>query len=91
MAYDRWGQTPQMARRQRIYDWLCVAALGLMVVTTFAIAALVVYAYTQLEPPVSAAYAPYAAGAAAVALQLAFRSGILSVAASTALYMYLVA
>jgi hypothetical protein len=42
MAYDRWGQTPQMARRQRIYDWLCVAALWLMVVTTFAIAALVV-------------------------------------------------
>ena len=41
MAYDRWGQTPQMARRQRIYDWLCVAALGLIVVTTFAIAALV--------------------------------------------------
>lgn len=35
-------RTPQMARRQRIYDWLCVAALGLIVVTTFAIAALVV-------------------------------------------------
>lgn len=42
MAYDRWGQTPQLARRQRIYDWLCVAVLGLIVVTTFAIAALVV-------------------------------------------------
>lgn len=42
MAYDRWGQTPQMARRQRVYDWLCVAALGLIVVVTFAIAALVV-------------------------------------------------
>lgn len=60
-------------------------------ISPVAIAALVVYAYTQLEPPVSAAYAPYAAGAAAVALQLAFKSGILSVAASTALYMYLVA
>lgn len=34
--------TPEMARRQRIYDWLCVAALGLIVVTTVAIAALVV-------------------------------------------------
>lgn len=42
MAYDRWGQTPQMARRQRIYDWLCVAALGLIIATTCAIAALVV-------------------------------------------------
>jgi len=42
MGYDHCGQTPQMARRQRVYDWLCVAALGLIVVTTFAIAALVV-------------------------------------------------
>jgi hypothetical protein len=42
MSYDRFGRTPEMARRQRIYDWLCVAVLGLIVVTTFAIAALVV-------------------------------------------------
>ena len=42
MSYDRYGRTPEMARRQRIYDWLCVAALGLIVVATFAIAALVV-------------------------------------------------
>lgn len=42
MSYDRFGRTPQLARRQRVYDWLCVAALGLIVVTTFAIAALVV-------------------------------------------------
>jgi len=41
MSYDRY-RTPEMARRQRVYDWLCVAALGLIVVTTFAIAALVV-------------------------------------------------
>lgn len=42
MPYDRFGRTPQLARRQRIYDWLCVAALGLMVACVFAIAALVV-------------------------------------------------
>lgn len=42
MSYDRFGRTPQLARRQRIYDWLCVAVLGLIVVATFAIAALVV-------------------------------------------------
>ena len=42
MGYDRFGRTPEMARRQRVYDWLCVAVLGLIVVTTFAIAALVV-------------------------------------------------
>jgi len=42
MGYDRFGRTPQLARRQRIYDWLCVAALGLIVAATFAIAALVV-------------------------------------------------
>ena len=42
MSYDRFGRTPQLARRQRVYDWLCVAALGLIVAATFAIAALVV-------------------------------------------------
>lgn len=42
MGYDRFGRTPEMARRQRVCDWLCVAVLGLIVVTTFAIAALVV-------------------------------------------------
>ena len=42
MSYDRFGRTPEMARRQRVYDWMCVAALGLIVVATFAIAALVV-------------------------------------------------
>jgi hypothetical protein len=42
MGYDRFGRTPEMARRQRIYDWLCVAALGLMVAGIFTCAALVV-------------------------------------------------
>ena len=42
MGYDRWGQTPQMARRERVYDWLCVAALGLMIAGVVTIAALVV-------------------------------------------------
>jgi len=42
MSYDRWGRTPEMARRQRVYEWLCVIALGLMVACVVAIAALVV-------------------------------------------------
>lgn len=42
MSYDRWGRTPHDARRQRIYDWLCVAALGLMVAGICTCAALVV-------------------------------------------------
>lgn len=42
MSYDRWGQTPQLARRQRVYDWLCVAALGLMLTAIVTAAVLVV-------------------------------------------------
>lgn len=42
MSYDRWGRTPEMARRQRAYEWMCVLALGLMVACVCAIAALVV-------------------------------------------------
>ena len=42
MPYDRWGRTPEMARRQRVYEWLCVAALGLMIAGVVTIAALVV-------------------------------------------------
>jgi len=42
MSYDRFGRTPEMARRDRIQDWLCVAALGLMIACVVAIAALVV-------------------------------------------------
>ena len=30
MSYDRYGRTPEMARRQRVYDWLCVLALALI-------------------------------------------------------------
>jgi len=41
MSYDPY-RTPEMARRQRIYEWLCVAALGLMVTCVVVIAALVV-------------------------------------------------
>ena len=41
MPYDRY-RTPEMARRQRVYEWLCVLALGLMVASVMAIAALVV-------------------------------------------------
>lgn len=42
MSYDRWGRTPETARRQRAYEWLCVVALGLMVACVVAAAALVV-------------------------------------------------
>lgn len=35
-------RTPDMARRQRVYEWLCVAALGMIVACVCAIAALVV-------------------------------------------------
>lgn len=42
MPYDRFGRTPALSRRQRFYDWLCVAALILMLVCVIAIATLVV-------------------------------------------------
>lgn len=42
MSYDPYGRTPEMARRERVYEWLCVLALGLMVACVVAIAALVV-------------------------------------------------
>lgn len=42
MSYDRFGRTPEVARRERIRDWLCVAALGLMVAGICTCAALVV-------------------------------------------------
>jgi len=41
MPYDPY-RTPEMARRERVYEWLCVVALGLMVACVFAIAAIVV-------------------------------------------------
>lgn len=42
MPYDRYGRTPEMARRQRVYEWLCVLALGMIVTCVLAAAALVV-------------------------------------------------
>lgn len=39
--YDRY-QTPEMARRQRVYELLCIAALSLMIAGVVTIAALVV-------------------------------------------------
>lgn len=42
MSYDRFGRTPELARRQRIYDWLCVLALGLMLAAIVTCAVLVV-------------------------------------------------
>jgi len=41
MSYDRY-RTPEMARRQRVYEWLCVLALGVIVACVMAAAALVV-------------------------------------------------
>ena len=42
MSYDRYGHTPEEVRRERVRDWLCVLALGLMVACVCAAAALVV-------------------------------------------------
>lgn len=42
MSYDRFGRTPDMARRDRIQTWLSIAALGLMVAGIGTCAALVV-------------------------------------------------
>jgi len=42
MAYDRFGRTPQLARRQRVYDWLCVLALGIVLAAIVTAAVLVV-------------------------------------------------
>lgn len=41
MPYDRY-RTPEMARRQRVYEWMCVLALGMIVACVLAAAALVV-------------------------------------------------
>ena len=41
MPYDRY-QTPEMARRQRAYERMCVLALGMIVACVMAAAALVV-------------------------------------------------
>lgn len=42
MSYDRFGRTPEMARRERIRDWLCLIALVCMLACVVAIAALAV-------------------------------------------------
>lgn len=42
MPYDRFGRTPEMARRERVHEWVTVLALGLMVASVVACAALVV-------------------------------------------------
>lgn len=42
MSYDRFGRTPALARRQRIYDWLCVLALALILAAIVTAAVLVV-------------------------------------------------
>ena len=39
--YDRY-RTPEMARRQRAYEWMCVLALGVIVACVLGAAALVV-------------------------------------------------
>ena len=41
MKYDRY-QTPEMARRQRAYERMCVLALGMILACIMAAAALVV-------------------------------------------------
>lgn len=41
MSYDPYGRTPEQVRRERVRDWLCVLALGLMLACAAAIGALV--------------------------------------------------
>lgn len=41
MPYDRY-RTPEMARRQRVYEWLCVLALVMMLAAIVAAATIVV-------------------------------------------------
>ncbi len=62
-----------------------VAAFG-RVISPLVIAGLVVYSYCGLECRLAA---PWAAGALTVALQLGFRSALLSILGGTALYMTL--
>lgn len=42
MSYDRWGRTPEMARRERAYEWLSILALGLVISGVVTCAVLVV-------------------------------------------------
>lgn len=42
MPYDRYGRTPDMARRDRIQTWVTIGLLGLMVAAICTCAALVV-------------------------------------------------
>ena len=41
MPYDRY-RTPEMARRQRVYEWMCVLALVMMLAAIVAAATIVV-------------------------------------------------
>lgn len=42
MSYDRFGRTPEMARRDRIQTWVTVGMFGVMVAGICTCAALVV-------------------------------------------------
>jgi len=42
MGYDRFGRTPEQAKRERVRDWLCVAVLGLILAAIVTAAVLVV-------------------------------------------------
>lgn len=42
MSYDRFGRTPEMARKERIQDWLVILALMLMIACIVMCAMLVV-------------------------------------------------
>ena len=42
MPYDRWGRTPEMARRERVGEWLTILALGVMLAAIVTAAVLVV-------------------------------------------------
>lgn len=42
MHYDPYDRWPALSRRQQLYDWLCVLALGLMLAAIVTAAVIVV-------------------------------------------------
>lgn len=48
MAYDRFGRTPTQARRDRIHDWFCVAALMVLLAGCVVFASLIVALVTAM-------------------------------------------
>lgn len=48
MAYDRYGRTPEMARRERAYEWFCVAGLLVLLAGCVVFASLIVALFSTV-------------------------------------------